>query len=217
MTCGYSATRSGMKDMYFDDRKDIGGLFAGIKMSDAKVLGHLNYDACEKVLGKAAELMKYMREGMDYYDGGAIVSWLLPSGFRAFQAKDKSKKAAVTGVVNGTEVALVYYVWQDVPNRTKHKNAIAPDLIHSIDAWLLMIIVNELPEGANIHVIHDQFGSDSCHMEELKDIAKDAYLTISNRETFVEICESAFGVRRELPEAGDWDPESIYTSEFVIC
>ena len=217
MTYGYSSTRTGMKDMYFDDRKDIGGLFTGITMKEAKVLGHLNYDACETVLTKAAELMKYMRDGMDYYDGGAIVSWLLPSGFRAFQAKDKSKKAAVNGEVNGTKVSLVYYVWQDTPNKVKHKNAISPDIIHSIDAWLLMMIVNKLPEGANIHVIHDQFGTDSCHMGELKEIAKEAYITISDRKVFTDICESAFGVRRELPAPGKWNPEEIHNSQFVIC
>ena len=217
MCYGYSATMMGMVEMYMDDRKDIGGHFADITRKEARVLGMVNYEACEKVLGKAAELMQFMRDGLDYYDGGAIVSWKLPTGFRAFQAKDKSKKAVVDGVVNGKKVSIVYYVWQDVPNITKHKNAISPDLIHSIDAWLLMEIVNGLPEGANIHVIHDQFGTDSCHMGELKDLAKECYIKVTDRETFTDICESAFGVRRELPAAGEWKPEDIYSSEFVIC
>ena len=217
MTYGYSATKNGMVEMYLDDRDSIGGLFSKIGRPEARVLGHLNYEACEMVLGKAAELMEFMRDGMDYYDGGAIVSWLLPTGFRAFQAKDKSKKATVDGTINGQDVHLVYYVWQDVPNITKHKNAISPDLIHSVDAWLLMEIVNNLPEGANIHVIHDQFGTDSCLMPQLKEIAKDAYLKVTDRDSFKAICDSAFGTDRELPEAGNWEPESIYTSEFVIC
>ena len=217
MTYGYSATMNGMVEMYMDDRKDIGGHFARIGRKEARVLGRLNYEACETVLGKAAELMSYMRDGINYYDGGAIISWMLPSGFRAFQAKDKSKKSGVNGTVNGKNVSLVYYVWQDKPHLVKHKNAISPDIIHSIDAWLLMEIVMGLPEGANIHVIHDQFGTDSCYMGELKELAKDCYLKVTDREVFTDICESAFGVRRQLPEAGEWKPEDIYSSEFVIC
>ena len=54
-------------------------------------------------------------------------------------------------------------------------------------------------------------------MGELKELAKDCYLKVTDREVFTDICESAFGVRRQLPEAGEWKPEDIYSSEFVIC
>lgn len=218
MTYSYSATMQGMGNMYYEDRKSAGDtLWSGISVKDAKALGSITYQACESMLEQSAKLMKFMRDGVKYHNGGAIISWTLPDGFKAFQCKDKSKMTMCAGTISEINVNVGIEIFQDIPHKQRHANAISPDIVHSLDAYLLRSMAIGLPADANLHFIHDQFGVDSCYVMDLQDLAKDTYLAISCRDNFKAMCAEAFGIDRELPESGKWDPQSIHSAEFVIC
>ena len=222
MTYSYSATLQGMGEMYYSDRKNKDSKeerseWSYISVQDAKALGRTTYYACEAMLEQSAKLMRFMRDGVKYHKGGAIISWTLPDGFKAFQCKDKSGKVGISCTLAGVNVNLSLLVFKDKPHLQKHQNAISPDMVHSLDAYLLREMARRLPAEANLHFIHDSFGTDSWHVGSLQEIAKDIYTVISNRDTFKAMCDEAFGEVRDLPTPGEWEVEQIYTADFVIC
>ena len=218
MTYSYSATSEGMIDMIYEDRKDHSHpLTEQLTMADCEILGPLNHKVCEKMLVQSAKLMNFMRDGIQYHQGGAMITWTLPNGFTAFQVKDKTRECGLEGYINDTKISVKVHVLQNKPNKMMHKFAIAPDMVHSLDAWLLQEIVINMPTEANVSVLHDQFSTDSEYVQDLQRVAKDAYLKISDRNTFKSICSSAFGIDRELPKAGLWNPSSLTEAEFIIC
>ncbi len=219
MTYSYSAVAYGMGTMTYEDRKDHGYQeTTNLTMSDCKLIGNVAYKIAETNLLQAAKLMSFMRSGIDTINPtSAIVSWVLPDGFTAWQVKDKSKSNTISGTIGTKTVNLKIYMWQNKPDTRRHKNAISPDIIHSLDGLLLRYIIDGLPDDANLHFIHDQFGSDSCYVSTIQDVSKDAYLNVTKRDDFRRICSEAFNKDRPLPESGSWDRNNIYEAEYIIC
>ena len=218
MTKSYAATRVGMGDQQWEDRKDHGcPITADLSVSECRQLGATVYDACETKLLRAAALMGCMRDAMSDING-SIVQWKMPNGFTAFQVKDKSKKEQVKVRIGDVKrIDLVFYTFTDTPHIQKHKFAIAPDMVHSIDAWLLTMIVNDLPKDANLAFIHDQFSSDSSHGEDIQSAARGAYELASSRTVFQALISQASGDDVELPEAGEWDPKELRNASYLVC
>ena len=219
MTYAYSAVAWGMGDMTWEDRKDHGVLECdSLRYSDCKLIGRIAHKICEDNLTQAAKLMDFMRDGINSISTDkALISWRLPSGFTAWQVKDSSTETALTTMIGEQQVNLKLYLFKDRPNKRKHKNAISPDIIHSIDAWLLMLIIDALPSTANLHFIHDNFGTDSSYTYLIQEAAVDAYLTVTDRDSFRSICADAFNLDRPLPSPGTWNREDIKNAEYIIC
>ena len=222
MTFVYSGTKYGFGLQHWQDRKKYGRSendTAGkdLTRADCRLIGNLMYEVCSQNIRGGAEIMCWLKDGINYHKGGAIISWSLPDGFTAFQIADKSKLNKIDGVIGNTNVSLGYYVFQDKPDVKSHKNGIAPNWVHSYDAYLLRLIVNGMPAEAPISTVHDQFSTSSYYIEELQATAKEAYKVIGNREEAERTCEEAFGVHRELPKVGNWELNEIDKAEFIIC
>ena len=217
MTKCYAATRIGMGDQQWEDRKDYGSdVTDSLTVKECRTLGASVYDICSTKLEKASALMETMRKCTSKVES-SIVTWELPTGFTAFQVKDKSKEDVLVGATIGDDkVNLTFYTFTDIPNRAKHSNAIAPDVVHSIDAWLLMSVVNDMPSGANLHFIHDQFGSDSCHGEDIQDAAKLNFKHCVSRTVFQVILEQIAKDEVTLPEAGEYDINEANAADYMF-
>ena len=221
MTKNYDATRYGMGQQQFEDKptkkEDSTGVWHTLTQKECHVLGGAVYDACSRELEKAHELMTAMKAAVSLNDK-AVVSWKLPDGFLAFQAKPAmDPKKFVKVKLNGDSVQLVIYKPTDKANKREHSSAIAADVTHSIDAWLLSMIVNLMPEEANLSFVHDAFGSDSIHGQDIQEVAKIAYYTASSRVVMQGILTDIAGEPQELPEGGSWDPESLWEADYIVC
>ena len=217
MTYVYSGTKYGFGEQHWQDRHDYGELGSNLTRADCRIIGNEMYDVCSDNIRGGAEIMEWLRQGVDYRNGGATISWTLPDGFKAFQVADKSKKEQLKVTIGDKMLQLVYYSFQDKIDKKAHKNAISPNYVHSLDAYLLREIVRSMPDEAPISTVHDQFSTSSYHIKELQDVAKLAYKKIGDREVAEEMCAEAFGVRRELPCVGTWSIDEIDDAEFIIC
>ena len=157
-----------------------------------------------------------MREGVST-NTEAVVSWKLPDGFIAFQAYDDPIEKQIRGTIGSTVFNLGYFEFNNKAAKQKHKNGIAPNWVHSFDAYLLRLIVNGMPPEAPISTVHDQFSTTSYYIEELQETAKSAYKTIADVEVAEQICNDAFKTNRKLPEVGNWTTKEIDNAEFIIC
>ena len=218
MTKCYAATRIGMGDQQWEDRKGYGSTVTdSLSVQECRKLGATVYDVCSTRLPKAAALMETMKKAVSNATS-SIVQWNLPSGFTAFQVKDKSKKDQVdVRIGNASRIKLVFYTFTDTPNKAKHGLAIAPDMVHSLDAWMLISVVNDLPRDANLAFVHDQFGSDSIHGGDIQDVAKMNYHHCTSRTVFTLLLEQVAKGEVTLPPPGSWDPKDIYNSDYIVC
>ena len=218
MTKSYAATRNGMGDQQWEDRKTYGkDETDNLTVKECRELGHTVYDVCETKLLRASELMNCMKDAVTHTTK-STVSWKLPNGFTAFQVKDKSKKDKVNVRIGDEDrIQLVFYTFTDIPHIVKHKFAIAPDIVHSFDAWLLISIVNDMPVGANLAFVHDQFGSDSIHGGDIQDVAKTNYKHVCSRTVLSLVLEQVAGKEVELPESGTWDIKEVEEADYIVC
>ena len=217
MTFSYSAGPACMGTQVFEDRRDHGcDIAAALTSSDSSILGKIIYEACKKRLKASGELMEWMQAGIKHITT-PVVSWTLPDGFLAFQHKAKCTTTKVAKSVCGVDVCVNVKTYTDKPDKMEHRKAIAPDVTHSLDAYLLRQMAVKLPRDANLHFIHDQFGTDSCYVDGMHSLAKDVYLEVCDRDKVEDMMEEAFGVHRDLPQAGSWNPDDIYSSDFIIC
>ena len=147
----------------------------------------------------------------------AVITWRLPDGFLAFQAKPKFDEDVVNVYLGGKRIRLVIKKPTDEADKRAHASAISPDVVHSFDAWLLSIIVNGLPITANLAFVHDAFGSDSIHGADIQDVARDAYYQVSSRDVMSIVLQQIAGQPIELPDPGDWKLEELLTAEYIVC
>ena len=224
MTKSYAATRYGMGTQQWEDKIEESEnnsaeqtAWASLEFDECVELGALVYDTCSEYLEKGHQLMLTCQRAVGY-NKNALVSWTLPNGFTAFQYKPKMLKDDVAVKIGLENANLRIYKAASIGVQSEHAAAIAPDVTHSLDAYLLTMIVNALPEDANLAFVHDAFGSDSCYGPNIQDAARNAYYEISSRDTYKAMLEQiSDGTSIELPKPGNYDPISIFEADYVVC
>ena len=219
MVLPYSGTRYGSGEITKTDQMDHGiSEMEALNFADCSVVGGLIYDKCVESAKKSMGILAYLRDGVDFAEQGPMLSWVIPqTNFRAFQVKEKTYEETITGVIGGESLGLKVHIPTGEPNKAGHKNSIAPGIVHSLDAAMLTMIVNGIPEELPVAAIHDQFCVPMGHMTELVNSARDAYASVACRDNFETLCESAFNVKRPLPPAGRWDVSELATTDYFIC
>ena len=97
--------------------------------------------------------------------GGHTITWVTPNGFEVKQKITKSNQIAIKTPL-GNSIRERGYIQNlliqptEIPNTRKHGTAIAPNLVHSLDACHLQETVNRMPEDTSFAMIHDSYG---CH------------------------------------------------------
>ena len=219
MTKNYAATRYGMGTQQWEDKPakqdDDTNVWHTLTFAECRKLGETTYDTCTEYLTKASQLMETMKYASSF-NKDAVITWKLPDGFLAFQAKPKFKKEQIRVVV-GETLKLVLQIPQKEADSRAHASAIAPDVVHSLDAWLLSNIINKLPSEANLAFVHDAFGSDSVYGATIQECAKEAYYETTSRTVMSLILEQIAGQPIELPSAGNWVPEEIFKADYIVC
>ena len=219
MTKCYAATRIGMGDQHKEDHSEYGTPETDkLTVKECRDLGAKVFDLCIEALPAASKLMKKIQNSVADTDE-TTVKWRLPSGFLAFQHKElEDKEGKQVKITLGEDtIQLRYYIPTDKPHRGKHQLAMAPDLVHSLDAWLLIEIVNEMPIDSNLAFVHDQFGSDSWHGGDLQDVAKICYKLITSRTVLADLLEQIAKKPVELDPAGSWDPSELDGADYLVC
>ena len=103
---------------------------------------------------------------MDLLDSGQeTIEWVTPSGFKVVQDIRKSKVKRIETTLMGSVMRVSVADGFTGPDRQRHKGAIAPNLVHSLDASLLHLMFYEYDKPFT--VIHDCILGRSCDMDEL--------------------------------------------------
>ena len=140
-------------------------LFESQEYEHSDYAAHLVWDGIGDVVVKAKEAMDWLRKsaGLIMKEGADYISYPTPTGYRVVQVYDKFETLQVQAHI-GKKVRLRIKDTGkcDGPDKMRHRNALPPNFIHSIDSshMAFVSVAMEKLAGAGIfmHFIHDDFG-----------------------------------------------------------
>ena len=147
--------------------------------------------------------------------GATELEWVTPSGFIVTQKLNKKLFDTVKLQLLGRVEIRVATEDSDKVDLLHHKNATAPNLIHSLDASLLHL--SALRFDAPISLIHDSVLCRATDMSTLSRIVRETYMHLFAENSYLETWAKQIGAETPPPIIGDLAPESVIESTYFFC
>ena len=147
--------------------------------------------------------------------GATHLEWVTPSGFVVHQKLNKKLFERVRLHLLGQVDIRVATEDSDKVDLSHHKNATAPNLIHSLDASLLHL--SALRFDAPISLIHDSVLCRATDMGTLSSIVREVYMHLFAENSYLENWANQIGAETKPPIIGDLSPESVIESTYFFC
>jgi DNA-directed RNA polymerase len=157
----------------------------------AAFMGNLIYDAINQVISGAGLVMEWFVHVADILGSKNIpVKWKTPViGFNATMSKHALKDINLEMTFRNTTVKFLIKVpikiltdngWEYKLDTSKMKSGIAPDIVHSLDAALIMLVSFRCAkEGIdNLLMIHDSLASHCCFSSKFNRIIREEFVNM---------------------------------------
>ncbi|KAI3405137.2 hypothetical protein KGF56_002093 [Candida oxycetoniae] len=139
-----------------------------------RILNSYNIKTLDYLASKNSKLLNtYFNKPVNY----SPISWISPVGFPVVQVYRKPSNATTRGKMG-------YFVIDNTDRHTpadrrKHKLAIAPNFIHSLDAsHMAMTCDAAVKNGLTFASIHDSYWTHACDMEKLSSILREKFVEL---------------------------------------
>ena len=174
-------------------------------------------DAMHEVVPGPMAVMSWIEKevGRAIKAGKTEIQWVTPSGFVVTQKLMKKLYERVTLQLMGRVDIRVATEDGDQVDLLHHKNATAPNLIHSLDASLLHL--SALRFDAPIALIHDSVLCRATDMSSLSGIVRETYMHLFAEHDFLLDFAQQIGAETEPPIIGDLRPENVLVSTYFFC
>ena len=147
--------------------------------------------------------------------GKTELEWTTPSGFVVVQRLMKKEMVTINLQLLGRcQLAVAVDDTKEV-DKNHHKNATAPNLIHSLDASLLHLAA--LRFNAPIALIHDSVLCRATDMSVLSTIVRETYMHLFAEHDYLTDFAQQIGAETDPPIIGDLEPESVIDSTYFFC
>ncbi|WP_150149423.1 DNA-directed RNA polymerase [Candidatus Enterovibrio escicola] len=245
MTYCYGSARFGfgeqcMEDIlrpaYREHRKALaGGLpsswhFDGNGGRAASLLASHVYPAVERTVLRAAQAMKWLQKTATLIaKQNRPLRWTSPHGFPVLQEYRKTKERQVNCKMMGKRTVLSIREESLDYDAVKAASAIAPNVVHSLDAAHLQSVVNMAYEEHGITafaLVHDSFGTHAGNTEVFFKVIRDALIKLfTERDVFDELRKEFTAqlapelqdLMPDLPEYGSLDLNSVRDSLYAFA
>ena len=205
MTYNYSCGAKTMGEHIWNDFRTERE-FQGMTKRDCNELGNQIHQACRKMMPGPTKLMdSFIELGLKGYYDGDQYTLDFANGFRLHQNYTHDRSAQVSCRFNGEKINFRLIVEKGVKmDYRKIKNAIAPNIVHGIDAQLVSKMIRNT--DYTVSTIHDSF---STH-------ASDAgYLWEDTRAQFIRVLQEVNIPGIEI-DKGDLDLNLIQDNPFCF-
>ena len=174
-------------------------------------------DAMNKVVPGPMAVMKWIEAEVSkaINRGDKELSWVTPSGFVVTQKLMKKHVERLQLQLLGNCEMYVATDDTDQVDRTRHKAATAPNLIHSLDSSLLSL--SAIRFDAPIATIHDSVLCRATDMSCLSSLVRETYLHLFAEHDFLTDFAHQIGAETEPPIIGDLKPETVIDSTYFFC
>ena len=172
--------------------------------------------AMNEVVPGAMSVMKWIEQEIAraIRTGANEIRWTTPSGFNVKQKLMKYKSTIIRTQLMGRCEVYVAGAETGV-DLNHHKNATAPNLIHSLDASLLHLATTST--NFPIALIHDSVlcrGTDMC---KLSSLVRKTYMSLFAEHAPLTDFALAIGAEEQPPIIGDLKPEAVIDSQYFFC
>jgi len=147
--------------------------------------------------------------------GKTELTWSTPSGFVVTQKLMKKETIQIELQLLGRCQLRVATQDSDKVDKQHHKNATAPNLIHSLDASLLHF--SALAFNAPIALIHDSVLCRATDMSSLSAIVRETYMHLFAEHNYLQDFADQIGAETDPPIIGDLEPSSVIDSTYFFC
>ena len=147
--------------------------------------------------------------------GDKELRWVTPSGFVVTQKLNKKLYERVTLQLLGRVNMRVATEDSDKVDINHHKNATAPNLIHSLDASLLHL--SALRFDAPISLIHDSVLCRATDMSDLSSIVRETYFHLFAERSYLESWAEQIGAETKPPMINTLATEDVIESTYFFC
>ncbi len=228
MTWGYNATQMtsmehlgkmfGQISVWNTELGDFKVVREGLDRATTNLMGRDIYIRLNETLGPLTEAVKWVSDAASTIAkaGNADINWVTPDGFECKQRKIKGERLALKAKLsNGKEFYLEVIDFTGcTPDYRKHRSAIAPNIIHSLDATHLRMVARRLKLlGVPMIFIHDSFSTHCNYRDVLYKEIIDTFIELYSGDYLQDL--QRYWTKRykvELPDppsAGSWEPESL--------
>jgi DNA-directed RNA polymerase len=228
MTWAYNATRMtsmdhlkklyGVKRHWDFDKAEYVVDEEGLLPAATANLGCDLYDHLNKTLKDLTEAVTWVSDAAEEISraGFADITWVTPDGFVCKQRKTKGVRRQLSCTLSDKSELLLEILdfTGSESDPAKHRSAIAPNIIHSLDATHLRMVARKLKQlGDPMIFIHDSFAT-HCNFEKtLYSNIVDTFIQLYSRNYLAELYDywtEEYGVcLSDPPELGSWEPESL--------
>ena len=173
--------------------------------------------AMSEVVPGAMSIMKWIEDEVSktIKRGAETLTWTTPSGFVVTQRLMKKKTQRIELQLLGECKLTVATEDDNKVDKTRHKAATAPNLIHSLDASLLHLSVKRFNEP--IALIHDSVLCRATDMSLLSTIVRETYMHMFAEHDYLNTFAQQIGAETEPPIIGDLEPKSVIDSTYFFC
>ena len=173
-------------------------------------------DAMNKVFPGPMAVMKWIESEVAraIKRGDKYLEWTTPSGFTVHQQLNKYEYERLDLKLLGRCQVKVGRKG-DVVDISHHKNATAPNLVHSLDASLLAL--SAIRFNAPLALIHDSILCRASDMDTLSSIVRETYLHLFAKHEYLKDFATFIGAETEPPMIGDLEPEQVTKSTYFFC
>jgi DNA-directed RNA polymerase len=147
--------------------------------------------------------------------GEQEIQWCTPSGFIVTQRLMKPIVETIELQLLGRCQIKVATGDSDKVDKSHHKNATAPNLIHSLDASLLHL--SAIRFNAPLALIHDSVLCRATDVGTLSAIVRETYMHLFAEQDYLTSWAKQIGAETEPPMIDTLDPVSVIESTYFFC
>ena len=224
MTLPYGSTRFSCADFIVGDYLSKGKAEEFSRDEYDRAARYLSFpvwQAIGDVVVKAREAMGWLQQVASILVrcGEQSIRWYAPTGFPVLQQYWEVKEHRINTKLCGN-TKIVCYSESDDASRSKHRNGIAPNFVHSLDAaHMALTTVAAAKAGiTSLSMIHDDYGTHAADAPVLYGIIREVFVRMYSENSPLESLRdryAAYGLP-PIPAKGQLNIQSVLDSEFFF-
>lgn len=174
-------------------------------------------DAMNRIVPGPMQVMHWIERevGEAISNGATELTWTTPSGFVVTQKLMKKDIKMIELQLLGRCQIKVAVGDTDEVDINHHRNATAPNLIHSLDASLLHLAT--LRFDAPIALIHDSVLCRATDMGILSTLVRETYMHLFAEHDYLRDWAKQIGAQSDPPIIDTLEPQSVIESTYFFC
>lgn len=222
MTLPYGSKRTSCKDFIIQDYLKA-GKFKELDPKDyEKAAAYLSYkvwEAIGDVVVKAREAMDWLQQSARAIikAGDENIRWITPTGFPVVQVYFGTVEHRINTKLAGN-MKIKVVTESDEANLNRHKNGIAPNFVHSLDAsHLTGTTLRCVDEGMTaFHMVHDDYGTHAADAPAMYTAIRQVFVDMYQQHDMLQELRDAYVILSAPPEQGTLDMTQVLDSPYFF-